>query len=62
MVLSTFLAGPELNHVMADMVHYSVAASVAEILLSFFYLFHQSFNVQDVGFLKNAVLDMWARS
>ena len=58
MVLSTFLAGPELNHVMADMVH-SVAASVAEILLSFF---HQSFNVQDVGFLKNAVLDMWARS
>ena len=59
MVLSTFLAGPELNHVMADMVHYSVAASVAEILLSFF---HQSFNVQDVGFLKNAVLDMWARS
>ena len=35
MVLSTFLAGPELNHVMADMVHYSVAASVAEILLSF---------------------------
>ena len=35
MVLSTFLAGPELNHVMADMVHYSVAASEAEILLSF---------------------------
>ena len=36
MVLSTFLAGPELNHVMADMVHYSVAASEAEILFSFF--------------------------
>ena len=36
MVLSTFLAGPELNHVMADMVHYSVAASEAEMLLSFF--------------------------
>ena len=37
MVLSTFLAGPELNHVMADMVHYSVAASEAEILFRVFF-------------------------
>ena len=37
MVLSTFLAGPELSHVMADMVHYSVAASEAEILFRVFF-------------------------